>query len=359
MHQIMINFTNQVVQNDLQFLHQASVSWEHLKNKTFLVTGATGMLASYFTFILMYLNQQEHYGIKLFLLARNRRKLEHVFGKESAHMIFLIQDVCEKIRISSPIDYILHAAGAASPSFILNDPAGIARANTLGTLNVLELAMEAKTQKVIFTSTREIYGRIDHSDIISENDMGIIDPLDSRSCYPESKRMAETLLKSYSIQHRINFNTLRIAHVYGPGMQLENDGRIMADLLNHAMNKQDIQLKSDGTVERAFCYITDAVEAIYRVIIDGKENEAYNISNEKEPITILELARLIQTISASNKNVSVKTKEAPGAGYCSYKRVNLDTSKTEALGWKQKVSLSEGIHRTLNSFPNLNHYEGN
>jgi UDP-glucuronate decarboxylase len=350
-------YRNPVIQNDLQALHQATVNWEHLKNKTILVTGATGMLASWFTFMLMYLNEKENYKIKLLLLARNKNKLKQVFGNEPGYMKFIIQDVCETITVQTDIDYILHAAGAASPWYILNDPAGIAKANILGTLNVLELARKTSTQKVLFTSTREVYGKIENKDSITENDMGIINPLDSRSCYPESKRMAETLLKIYSIQHRVSFNTLRIAHVYGPGMQIHNDGRVIADLFNDALNNQDIQLKSDGTAIRAFCYISDAIEALFRVMINGKNNEAYNIANEMEPVTIFELAEMIQSIAGNNKKVSVKNEEAPVPGYCNYKRVKLDTTKTESLGWRPKILLSEGICRTIDTLLKPKFYE--
>jgi UDP-glucuronate decarboxylase len=353
----MISYTNPAVADDLKVLHQAAVNWEHLKNKTILVTGATGFLASWFTFMLMYLNEHENHKVKLLLLARNRNKLKQVFGNESDYIYFLVQDVCEKITVQTDIDYILHAAGSASPYSILNEPAGIAQANTLGTINVLELARKTKTQKVLFTSTREVYGKVEGTDMITEYDMGIIDPLDPRSCYPESKRMAETLLKSYSIQYRIIFNTLRIAHVYGPGMQIENDGRIMADLLNDALNHRDILLKSDGTAVRAFCYITDAVEAIFRVLLNGKINEAYNIANELEPVTIFELARLIQSVAGNNKKVFVNNEEVVVPGYCTYKRVKLDTSKTESLGWRPKILQSEGISRTLDSLLKPKSYE--
>src|SRR5690554_2873808 len=246
----MINYKNQVVLHDLNELHKSGVNWENLRGKTILVTGATGMIASYFTFMLMYLNEQEDLKMKLKLLARNIDKLNLIFGEERGSIEFIVQDVCEKFESIGSIDFIIHTAGCASPYHILHDPVGIIKANILGTQNILELARNANTQKVIFTSTREIYGKINDISVISEGDMGIIDPLDYRSCYPESKRAAETLLKSYSIQHGINFNTLRIAHVYGPGMQLENDGRVMADLINDTLNEGDIQLKSDGTAVR-------------------------------------------------------------------------------------------------------------
>lgn len=346
----MLNYRHPLVQNDLQFLKQASVHWELLKNKTILITGATGLIASWLSFMLIYLNEKNNYNIKLILLARNKKKLEEAFGNESLNMLYKVQDVCEKITVNSNLDYIFHAAGAASPYDIVHNPAGIAKTNTLGTLNVLEVARSANTQKVIFTSTREVYGKVEGKDLITEKDMGIIDPLDSRSCYPEGKRMAETLMKSFSLQYGIKFNTLRIAHVYGPGMQLQNDGRVMADFLKDALNKEDIQIKSNGTAVRSFCYITDAAEAFFRILIYGKNNQAYNIANESEPVTLLDLAHRIQAITKNNKSVHIISNQNPEPGYCNYKRTGLNTSKTESLGWKPKVSLSEGINRTITSF---------
>lgn len=342
----MINYKRQVVQDDLKTLYNESIDWSALKNKSILITGATGMLASYFSFMIQYLNEQD-FGIKLFLLARNKNKLEQFFGIESDDIIFIIQDICEKIEILEDVDYIFHAAGAASPYYIINDPVGIIKANTLGTINVLEFARKAKTKKVIFTSTREVYGKVENQEYISESDMGVTDPLEARSCYPESKRMAETILKSYSIQYRIPFNTIRIAHTYGPGMQLSNDGRVMADFLNDAINRRDININSEGKAVRAFCYITDAIEAIFRILINGKHDEAYNVANETEPIRLIDLAKMIQRITSNNKNVKTLMDIKKIEGYCAYKPAELDTRKIDKLGWKPKVSLEEGIEKTL------------
>ena len=346
----MINYQNTIIQEDLQTLYNTTVKWEQLQNKTILVTGATGMLASYFCFMLLYLNEKYNFNIQLFLLARSRNKLENVFGEEKPEIKFIVQDVCEKINIQGKIDFILHAAGSASPYFIINDPTGIIMANTLGTINVLELARKTNLQKVLFTSTREVYGKVENKEEINESVMGIIDPLDSRSCYPESKRIAETLLKGYSLQYNVNFNTLRIAHTYGPGMHVENDGRVMSDFLNDAIHNRDIQLNSIGTAERAFCYITDAIEAIFRILTDGENNSAFNIANETESIQIKDLARLIQQLAGNQKSVKIPPNENDKHGYTNYARVKMDTTKIRALGWQPKMSLKNGIIKTLNSF---------
>jgi len=343
----MISYQNRIVQDDLKALYSSTVDWNFLKNQCILVTGATGMLASYFSFMLMYLNEHHGFNIHLILLARKMESLNQVFGENLEKTTLIVQDVSEDIYFDGKIDYIIHAAGAASPYYIINDPVGIIKANTLGTFNVLELARKAKTKKVIFTSTREVYGKVENKEVIAESDMGVVDPLDSRSCYPESKRIAETLLKSYSNQYKVHFNTLRIAHTYGPGMQTQNDGRVMADFINNAKENLDITLNSSGNDERAFCYITDAVEAMFRVLIKGNNNEAYNIANETEPITIIELAELIQTVSGNQKEVFAGKDNVSKPGYCNYKRVKLNTSKIEILGWRPEVSLKEGLAKTL------------
>ncbi|PTN10486.1 nucleoside-diphosphate-sugar epimerase [Mangrovibacterium marinum] len=346
----MINFQHPIIQHDLEELYETSINWEPLQNKTVLITGATGMLASYLSFMFLFLNEKYNYNIRLFLLARNKQKLKQLFGQPDHAINFLIQDVCSPIELHAEVDYIFHAAGAASPYQINNDPTGIIKANTIGTLNVLELARSKNTQKILFTSTREVYGKVTNTNKINENEMGVLDPLDERSCYPESKRIAESLLKSYSLQYGISFNSLRIAHTYGPGMRTHNDGRVMADFFNSILNKQPIQLHASGTAERAFCYLTDTLQAVFRILLQGQDNHAYNIANESEPIRIADLARLLQKVSGNHQPVLIPPQDQTPKGYCNYERTQLDTRKVEELGWKPAISLNEGIRRTLKSF---------
>lgn len=348
----MINYNHPIVQEDLKQFTTSNLDWTRLKNKSVLITGATGMLASYFAFVLRYLNEKQHYNIKLILLARHQEKIKKVFGENLKNTAVLLQDVAEEINYKDDIDYILHAAGSASPYYIINDPVGIINANTKGTKQVLELARQKDIQNLIFTSTREIYGKVENRPTITETDMGSLDPLNPRSCYPESKRLAETLLTAYCSQYNIPFNALRIAHSYGPGMSIKNDGRVMSDFMNDAVEQRDIQLNSTGQAERAFCYITDVVEAMFRVMLEGKNGEAYNIANETEPIKIVDLAKQLQKISKTGKTVSLPESKSklPKKGYTNYKRVALDTAKLEDLGWTPQVDLKEGLRRTLNSF---------
>ena len=213
-------------------------------------------------------------------------------------------------------------------------------------MSVLEYARDCQTKKVIFASTREVYGKNEEAERLDEQAFGTLDPLDDRSCYPESKRAAESLLKSYYLQYGVNFNTIRIAHSYGPTMQLENDGRVMSDLLSDVVAGRNIVLKSSGEAIRAFLYVTDAVVGMFTVLFHGGTAKAYNLANETEPVSIKELAYILAALR-EDKTLQVVVSEEGQKGYCAYRRTGLDTSAIEQLGWKPQISLQEGVNRVF------------
>ena len=329
---------------------QADLPWKQLNGKTVLVTGATGMLASYATWLLLYLHEEAGIDVSVVALCRNPQKAEQYYGSYVGMPYFhlLTQDVCDPIVYDGTVDYIFHLAGNASPHFINTDPVGIMKCNLVGTMNVLELARKRQTAKVVFASTREVYGANEHTDRLDECSYGVLDPLDARSCYPESKRAAETLLKSYYLQYGVAFNTIRIAHAYGPTMKLEKDGRVMADLISDVVAGRDIVLKSSGEAIRAFLYITDAVLGMFTVLFKGKAGEVYNLANETEPVSIRDLAQRLAS-SRNDKTIHVVINESDQRGYCAYRRTALDTTAIEQLGWKPQVPLREGIIRVLHT----------
>lgn len=348
----MFIYEKAVVKADMDDVISRNIPFEMLKDKTVLVTGATGMLAYYFTLTLMHLNRVKNYNIKVLALARSLKKAEDKFSGflDDENFKIIAQDVCTPIEYEEDVNYIFHAAGAASPYFIKNDPTGIIAANTQGTVNVLELAKTKNIINVVYPSTREIYGKVDGVDFVSETDMGVFDPLEARSCYPESKRMAETILKSYMVQYNIPFTVLRIAHCYGPGMIIGNDGRVMADFITNAVNRTDIVMKSDGMAERAFCYVSDAVAAIFIAMLKGEKGEAYNLANETEPMAIKDVAKLISDLFPERNIKVVFEISSDNSGYCNYKRKGLNTSKLESLGWKPVVKLKDGLKSTVLCF---------
>lgn len=351
----MITYSNTVVQNDIEEILSRDIEWGKLNNKTVLITGASGMLATYLVYTLMGLNIKQRLNIKVIGLVRNEQKARAKFSDFVNHTNFklLVQDVTSPISIEGEVDYIVHAAGNASPKYILSDPVGIIKANTIGTLNILELAKEKNVENILYLSTREIYGRMP-SEIssIEEGDYGIVNCKELRSCYPESKRVSETIFESYYHQYNIPYNSVRLAHAYGPGMDINEDGRVMADLISDVVNYRDLVLKSDGSAVRAFCYINDAVYGMFKVMLEGKIGEAYNIANETEPIMICDVAnQLVEIFDDRKIKVMYDIPKEQSAGYSKMGRVQLNTSKLEYLGWSCEVSLQEGLIRTVRSFP--------
>jgi UDP-glucuronate decarboxylase len=344
-------YNNLIVQEDLKSILKQNINFEKFKNKKILITGATGMLASYYMYTLMYLNDVLNYNIKIYALVRNNEKLKSITNYEKRKDITpIIQDVCNSIDIDEKIDYIIHMASSANPSTIITNPIGIINANIKGTLNVLECAKKHNAE-VIFTSTREVYGEMnENKKEIKEDDMGVLNNLELRACYPESKRMAENIIISYAYQFGIEYQIARIAHSYGPGMIIENDGRIMSDLIYNVIKGENIVLKSKGEAKRAFCYILDATTALLRITINENKNQVYNIANEKEEISIKDLAYLLkEKYKEKNIDVIFEIKDNNNQ-YVRFKRTKLNTDKLEKLGWEPIVNLEEGIYRTVNFF---------
>ena len=348
-----MEYTNPIVKEDMKALLSYGIPLEKLKKKSVLVTGANGMLATYLVYFFMYLNREKDYGIHVTALSRSAARAQERFGRfeHDPQFKILLQDVCDEICLDGELDYVIHAAGDASPQAILHTPTGIVRANTVGTLNVLELARE-KGAKVLYTSTREVYGKVD-GDLkeITETDFGRLDPMEQRSCYPESKRIAETMIQSYYDQYRVEASVVRIAHSYGPGMSIENDGRVMADFISDVVHGRNIVLKSTGDALRAFCYITDAVAGMLFAMLSEEGLNVYNIANETEEFPIRDVAeKLVSLFPEKGLKVVFDIPETMSAGYSKMGRTKLCTEKIEKLGWKPGVSLEDGLRRTVESF---------
>lgn len=344
-----------IFEQDFAEIVAEPLDWQFLRNKRVLITGAYSMLGAYMGHFVLYLSRVFGLNIQVILLGRNKEKMQDCYADYiyDKSCIFLIQDVAEEINVED-VNYIFHFAGNCSPYFIKNTPVDILHTNLVGTFSVMELARKQKVDKVILASTREIYGELPEGiGSITEDLCGTLDSLDDRSCYPESKRVEETIAKSYYLQYGVPFNSVRLAHVYGPGMRTENDGRVMSDFIGDAINGRDIVLKSDGMAERAFCYISDAISGILYILMKGVVGEAYNLSNELESLPIRSVAEII--CKASNKNIKVVTAVASKDGYCRYPRIALDNSKLHKLGMFPKVSLVEGIRRTLAYFKAKGH----
>ena len=266
-----------IVKEDIAGILQEDIRWEKLKGATVLLTGASGMIGRYILQTLLALNEQG-WEMTIYGLLRHPEKLPENL-RSQIHT--LCQDVTDPIPDDLRFDYVIHTASPASPRIMDQDPVGTMAANVLGAWQTLLAAQRSNAKGYLFLSSREVYGKpTEQQGIFTEKTYGLVDPLDPRSCYPEGKKAAETMCASFHKQYGLPVKAARLAHTYGPGMMLD-DGRVQADFIRDVINDRDIVVKSDGTAQRTYTYVADAVAGIFFMLLNAPEEEmAYNISNE-------------------------------------------------------------------------------
>lgn len=337
---------NRILNEDLLRITEQPVNWEKLKNKTVMVTGASGMVGSYFVRTMLKLNEVRDMNIHVVCVARNIQKIgEDVRSDQNAEI--LSHDVTKPFDYSGKIDYIIHAASPASPLIMKDNPVETIAANVLGTYNTLELAREKNAEGYMFISSREIYGQpAEGQEFFTEDTYGFVDPLDPRSCYPEGKKAAETMCASYRAEYGLDAKAARLAHTYGPGMSIY-DGRVQADFLKNVLYNEDIVMKSEGLPVRTYTYIADAIAGMFLILLNGTEM-AYNIGDENAKISIRGLAELLIRITPERHlSLILDIPEGGTKGCAPFTFGILDSSKLRALGWKPQNTIEEGFKRTI------------
>lgn len=344
---------SRVIQEDMQNIYSRDIPTEELYGKSVLVTGATGMLASYLVYYLIWLNEKQSADIHIIALARNEKKVEERFGiyRDRDYFETILSDVCDIPNIKRPVDYIVHAASLASPQYYTKIPVEVASANVIGTYNMLNLAVEKKVKGFLYFSSGDIYGRMpDDAGIFSENQMGIMDPMDIHSCYGESKRMGETFCKCFYEEYGVRACAVRIGHTYAPTMDIENDPRVFASFMKCAVNRRDIVMLSDGSAKRPFCYIADAVAAFIILLIRGEGGEAYNMTNTDMFVSVLELAEAIATLEPDAHLKVIRKQRDRNDNYLEndLNHANCPGSeKLKRLGWKCEYDVRRGFSQVL------------
>lgn len=350
---------NRIIEQDLQEILSATyIDWTRFQSKTVLITGANGMIPAYLVYTLLYLNKTRYTDTHVLALVRNGDKAKNKFQDwlDDDHLHLITQDVCNPIilPVGVKIDYIVHAASQASPKYYGIDPVGTINANVLGTVNTLNLAREQRVESYLYFSTSDVYGVVDPQKFpFTEEDYGYIDLLSEHSCYNESKRMGEQYCVAYHTQYGIPTKIARIFHTYGPGMQLD-DHRVFADFVKNIVNDEDIVLHSDGSAVRLFCYISDALKAYFKILLDGNQAEAYNVANVNGEISIRDLAQtLVDMYPEKQLHLKIEILDGNLTTYkmkSPLKRAVPSIKKLESLGWKPSISITEGFSKTIASF---------
>ncbi|VVB63451.1 GDP-L-fucose synthase [uncultured archaeon] len=343
---------NSIIREDLEKITDSGLPWQDLEGCTILISGASGFLPAYMVETLLYLNENINLGTKIICLVRDKARAFQRFTdyRHRRDLKILVQDVCKPLHLENHVDFIIHAASLASPKYYGSDPVGILCANSLGTANLLNLAVKSNSRNFLFFSSSEVYGQ-PFQEAVKENSYGYLDPMDLRSCYAESKRMGETMCISWLHEYGVPSKVVRPFHTYGPGMNLK-DGRVYADFMNNILNGTDIILNSDGKAIRSFCYLADATLGFFTVMLSGKMGQAYNIGDDMSTISILELAEMLIGLFPEKRLGIIRSVHVKDPEYLESRvsKICPDISKVRALGWKPETSLEEGLKRTVRSF---------
>jgi len=276
-------------------------------------------------------------------------RLDHLRDREEIE--FVQQDVSLPLQLTNPVDWIIHGASIASPTTYRRMPLETIDVNVNGTRQLLDLA-RLGSRSMLYLSTSEIYGNPDPASIpTSEEYRGSVSCTGPRACYDESKRLAETLCTTYHRLYGTPVKIVRPFNVYGPGQRLD-DGRIIPDLMSKALARQPLVLYSSGRDTRAFCYATDAVIAMWRVLLSDAEGEVFNVGNGEEETTIFDLAeRVRQAAGPPLLQIELATSEEADYLTDSPRRRCPDVSKLSSrFDWEPQVPIAEGLRRTLLSY---------
>jgi dTDP-glucose 4,6-dehydratase len=305
--------------------------------KRVLITGGAGFLGSHLCDRFL---AEGYYVIAMDnLITGNLANIEHLFARKDFE--FYHHDVSKFVHVPGDLDYILHFASPASPIDYLKLPIQTLKVGSLGTHNLLGLA-KAKKARFLIASTSEVYGDpLVHPQ--NEDYWGNVNPIGPRGVYDEAKRFQEAITMAYHTYHGLETRIVRIFNTYGPRMRLD-DGRVLPAFIGQALRGEDLTAFGDGSQTRSFCYVSDLVDGIYRLLLSDYPNPV-NIGNPGE-ITINQFAEEIIALTGTSAKICYKPlpKDDP-----KQRQPDITRAK-EILGWEPKVSRSEGLKLTLDYF---------
>ncbi|VVU95005.1 GDP-mannose 4,6 dehydratase [seawater metagenome] len=306
-----------------------------------LITGGTGFIGSHLCEKLLKLN---HYIICLDNnFTGSLDNIQHL--RDNKNFEFIRHDIIDPIKLE--VDQIYHLACPASPKDYQYNSIKTIKTNFLGTLNMLGLAKRTKA-RILLSSTSEIYGNPNISPQPEEY-WGNVNPIGERSCYDEGKRIAETLMIEYNRNCNVDIRIARIFNTYGPKLN-KNDGRVVSNFINQALENKDITIYGDGSQTRSFCYIDDQVNGLIN-LMNSNYKLPVNIGNPQE-ITILTLSSKIIELTKSNSKLIFE--DLPQDDPTNRKP---DITKAKnILNWEPKVDLKEGLEKTIEYFKNIKEY---
>jgi dTDP-glucose 4,6-dehydratase/UDP-glucuronate decarboxylase len=344
-------FGPQIAADVEEIIERVGDAFQKLSGTTLLVTGANGFLCSYFVDTVAVLNERVlAEPCRVIALDNNQvgpaERLAHLAGRPDVE--FVRHDISEPLE-TGHADFVIHGASIASPVFYRRYPLETIKANVQGMWNLLEQSRREPARSILYLSTSEIYGDPDPAFIPTPEDYrGQVSCTGPRACYDESKRLAETLCMTYHRQYGTPVKIMRPFNVYGPGQRLD-DGRIIPDLVGAAVRRDPIVLYSDGRATRSFCYVTDAVTAMWLVLLSDADGEIFNVGNDAEELSMAQAAERLREVAGSPL-LDIQYRVSADADFVTDnpQRRCPDLSRLRSrFQWEPRVNMAEGLGRTL------------
>lgn len=327
---------------------------QKLSGKTLLISGGSGFLGSYINQTINLLNQKvltkkcKVISIDNYITGSEKRNF--LGPLDDKYFQFIYQDVRLPMLISDKVDYVIHAAGLASPYYYQKYPLETIESAIVGAKNLLEIARTKNVTGFLFFSSSEIYGDPDTKHVPTpETYAGHVSSVGPRACYDESKRLGETLSLVYHEQFGVPIKIVRPFNVYGPGMK-PNDYRVIPTFLHRSLTGQALPVHGKGTQTRTFCYVTDAIIGFLKVLLSGRPGEVYNVGNDKPEVTMYELAKVV--VDQVGGDAKIKVIDYPSsypAGEPQRRCPDL-TKITKELNYIPQVDLKSGLARSIDWF---------
>ncbi len=337
-----------ILTKDFDELLNSELDLEPFRNKTFFITGATGLIGSLLTRFLLYADQQIGLNLRILALIRNQKKAQRLYTDYlPGPLKFVVAELGHgNLQLTEKVDYIIHAAAVTGSKQMVTDPVGTIHTALWGMDEVLRAAVENQAAAMVYLSSMEVYGQPTTTGQTVEADLGYVDLSNVRSSYPEGKRMSELLCNSYAEQYGLRVMSARLAQVFGAGV-LPGENRVFAQFARSAMKGEDIVLHTTGQSEGNYVYTTDAIKAILMLLQKGKTQQAYNVANENSHLTIKSMAELVVEEFGRPDTQVVIDIPTENMGYAPDVKLWLDSHKLQQLGWQPTVDLKESYARLI------------
>lgn len=339
------------VQNDInEIASRVGVAIMDLEGKEILLSGACGFLGSWYVAVFQFLNQYVFkepctvYAIDSFIAADKQNALVQI---TDPHILFRRDDI-SVMPLEGMVDYVIHAAGIASPIFYRKFPIETIDGMVLGLSNLLKFAVRSPVKSFLYFSSSEMYGN-PHPEFVPtpETYYGNVSAIGPRSCYDESKRMGEAMCVAYHRIHNVPVKWVRPFNVYGPGMRIHDD-RVVPKFTFQMLKGEPVTVHVPGVQTRTFCYVTDAMVGFLKAMLSGRNGEVYNIGNSGPEVSVKDLAYMMKMkFGAKSEIVEIEMPtEYPQDQ--AQRRCPAITKALEDFSYKPEVSLMEGLTRTWN-----------